>query len=227
MQRTLMLAIGLLGLNVASISHGGVIASWDFTGYNGTVSYAANSTDTSSLSAASLTAAIAPRSDSTTGPGAGNPGTALQFLTKANGNGKDVNGCAFVLTLTTPASVSLSSFSITYDYLATLVTGSSGAQNNWTVSGGSGFSSQTTTISQDGQWHTVTVNFTGGTLAANSTITFTDTLSGYTAGNSFIAAFDNIQVSAVPEPVNLALGVFGLCVVGVGVGRRFSSRMRA
>lgn len=228
-RRIIILTIGWLSFAGASSSQGGVIANWDFDTpptYTGVVPYAANSLDPANLLRATLTTVIAPHSDSTTGAGAGNPGTALQFITKANGNGKEVNGCSFVLTLTTPTSVSLSSFSITYDYLATDV-GGSGAQNDWTVSGGSGFSAQSTTISQDGNWHTITVNFTGGTVAANSTITFTDTLSSYATGNSFIAAFDNIQVSAVPEPVNVALGIFGLGAVGAGAGRRLYLRMRA
>ena len=44
-------------------------------------------------------------------------------------------------------------------------------------------------------------------------------------GNSKLGYFDNVvlngTVVAVPEPVNVALAVFGLCLAGVGVGRRY------
>ncbi len=37
--------------------------------------------------------------------------------------------------------------------------------------------------------------------------------------------FDNVvlngTVTSIPEPINVALGVFGLCLAGVGVGRRY------
>lgn len=43
--------------------------------------------------------------------------------------------------------------------------------------------------------------------------------------------FDNVVLNGtvvpVPEPVNVALGVFGLCVAGVGVARRFYLRTHA
>ena len=47
-------------------------------------------------------------------------------------------------------------------------------------------------------------------------------------GNGF---FDNVVLNGtvvpVPEPVNVALAAFGLCLAGVGVGRRFYLRSRA
>jgi len=43
--------------------------------------------------------------------------------------------------------------------------------------------------------------------------------------------FDNVVLNGtvvpIPEPINVALGVFGLCVVGASVGRRFYLQARA
>ena len=63
---------------------------------------------------------------------------------------------------------------------------------------------------------TETVNFSSATAlngAANVYFRNTPTI-GTTVD------FDNFQVTAVPETTNLALAVFGLCVVGLSVSRR-------
>ena len=53
---------------------------------------------------------------------------------------------------------------------------------------------------------------------------------GVNAPNDF-GFLDNVvlngNVTPVPEPVNVALGLFGLCAAGVGVGRRFYLRAHA
>jgi hypothetical protein len=52
-------------------------------------------------------------------------------------------------------------------------------------------------------------------------------LSGAAGNNNGSFRFDNLEVdslTAVPEPVHYALGVFGCLVVGVGIRRRFLSR---
>ena len=44
-----------------------------------------------------------------------------------------------------------------------------------------------------------------------------------TSGNSLVSW--SLEITA-PEPVNVALGAFGLCVAGAGVGRRMYARVR-
>jgi hypothetical protein len=46
-------------------------------------------------------------------------------------------------------------------------------------------------------------------------------------GNRETFDLDNLQLNAVPEPVNLALSVFALCVVSVGISRRLGRRIRS
>jgi len=86
-----------------------------------------------------------------------------------------------------------------------------------------------------------TFGSTGGTLS--SPISLGDVLAGNTASVTFTLSdavgspgkhsltFSDIQfngtVTPVPEPVNVALGVFGICAVGVGVGRRVCHRKGA
>ena len=60
-----------------------------------------------------------------------------------------------------------------------------------------------------------TVDFSG---ASGSTIYFQNTIGG-------VVAFDNIQITAVPEPINYALATFGLCVGGISFGRRFVRKL--
>ena len=51
------------------------------------------------------------------------------------------------------------------------------------------------------------------------------------AGNDVRLDFDDVAINGsitpVPEPVNVALGVFGLCVAGASVGRRVYARVRS
>lgn len=233
--KILILAAGLLGVAVPLTSQGGVVANWDFdtgTALSGThtatytANYGANSRDAAFLSGAQMTTITlgANTANQTTGAGyTPTATTALQFTAVHTGNDKSVNGSSFVLSLT--SQIALNTFSITYNYLSSITSGT--AVNTWTVSGGTGFTTQTANLTMDGGWHSATVSFTGGTLSANQTITFTDALSAYGSANDSYARFDNIRISAVPEPVNVALAVFGFCLVGVGIGRRIYLRARA
>ena len=86
----------------------------------------------------------------------------------------------------------------------------------------------TGSISANNSWVNQSVNLSSAFNSQAGGVTFrivvwdnaTPLASGYNFGN-----VDNVilngTVAPVPEPVNTALGVFGLCVVGVGVGRRY------
>jgi len=45
-------------------------------------------------------------------------------------------------------------------------------------------------------------------------------------GDARFFEFDNLQVTAVPEPINVALACFGLAFVGLTFGRRIYSMAR-
>ncbi len=86
--------------------------------------------------------------------------------------------------------------------------------------------------------------FSPATSSANVNFDFSD----FTTGNNEVVtirfygwnasngggqlSFDNVAINgsvltAVPEPINMALGVFGVCVAGCGVGRRVYARVRS
>jgi hypothetical protein len=70
--------------------------------------------------------------------------------------------------------------------------------------------------------------FYGMTLdpAKNWTLFIADVSGGGGSGNSTLTSWQ-LQVTAVPEPVNVALAVFGLCAVGVGAGRRYFAKAKS
>jgi hypothetical protein len=53
------------------------------------------------------------------------------------------------------------------------------------------------------------------------TLFFADVVQG--GGTSTLTSW-SLNLTAVPEPVNVALAVFGLCVAGASVGRRIWRR---
>jgi len=235
--------IGLLAVGVCVLvtkqARGAIVtgaAVWNFdsgtknlNAYAGTLPYGANTLNTAVFNAGNMSAATASSGNATQGAGTGfnGLGKALQF-TAQNGNGKSVNGSSFVLSLTIPAGVSsISSITIHYDYLAT--SGAGTALNTWTLSGVTG--SQTAAITQNTGWNSATVTFSGLSLGAG-TITLTDALSGYAAGNANnIAGFDNISFDVsgptlVPEPITYAMALFGLIFVSGGVGRYYIGNAR-
>jgi hypothetical protein len=233
----ILLVIGIC-MRVQSLS-AAIISTWNFdsgtqngTAYAGTVPYTANSFDTAHLTAASMTTVTpASASGGTQGAGTGfnGSGTALKF-TAGTGSSKSVDGSSFVLSLTTSSTAQLNgTLSITYNYLSS-ATGVN-ALNTWTASGIGG--TQTAAIIQDGAWHQATVVFTGLSVGAGQTITFTDALSGYANNNPpgvNFAEFDNISFTAaftaVPEPVNYGMAAFGLIFVAGSAGRFYFRRLR-
>jgi hypothetical protein len=207
-------------------------AVWNFDGttpYNGTTPYAANSLNATVFNSGSMSVVHATQKNNQ-GAGAGDSGgVALQF-TANNKPSKNVNNCYFTMTFTVAANVTdFNSITITYNYRATSST-RSGALNTWTL-GGAASGSQTVNITQNGNWNTATVDFTGLTLAGGDTFTITDRLTGYANGAGNFAGFDNISftvdpalpggITPVPEPITYALPLFGLMFIGIAIGRRY------
>ncbi len=97
----------------------------------------------------------------------------------------------------------------------------------WAVSGiGSSGSIATTTLSGTA-WTAVDLSLTSLKTTGTSLV-LTGTFSGGTGtGTAGSIGFDDIQVTAVPEPTNYALAGFGLMFVGVGVGRSYFGRRRS
>ena len=95
----------------------------------------------------------------------------------------------------------------------------------WSTTGSS-FTDLGTVSTTSSGYQTLTADFSSVTALNNaSTIFFRATLNGAT-GSSSTTDFDNFQVTAVPEPVNVALVLFGLGVVGMKFGRRLFSVVR-
>jgi hypothetical protein len=131
------------------------------------------------------------------------------------------NDGTFTLALT--ALVNLGEFSLSYAVNEGTFPGPQ-IQWSWTNSV-AGYGSSTKDIISVG-WESDTVDFAGSSLSAGQTITFTMQLvndHGY--GNN--VAFDNLIVSAVPEPVNAALLIFGVGLAAVPTGRRIYLWARA
>jgi hypothetical protein len=132
---------------------------------------------------------------------------------------------SFVLQFTTSAN--LSSFVITYDAQVSATTAST--VNTWAYSTDSGATYTAMSGQPSGNTTTSQVLYTvsQNTAVANgNTIYFRDTVSGASA-NGTDAYFDNITVTAVPEPTNYALAGFGLMFVGIGAGRFYLARRRS
>jgi hypothetical protein len=117
------------------------------------------------------------------------------------------------------SGVNVGEFVITY---AAEKNGNSGNQE-WDYSlDGNTWTTLTTTLKARPKFSTVTADFSGITsLNGASTVYFRDTF------DSDIK-YDNIQVSinAVPEPINVAVASFGVCMLVIGFGRRLYSKLR-
>jgi hypothetical protein len=89
-------------------------------------------------------------------------------------------------------------------------------------------------IASPGSLPTYSYTPDGGSLAAFNgsdpngtwTIFFADMASGGGSGPSTLQGW-TLDITAVPEPVNVAMGVFGVCLAGIGLGRRIYARAKA
>ncbi len=207
MKRIFGWAIGLLLLGATLTSQAGIIALWTFDG--GSTGVDQNpvtlNTDPNYQNGASLSSSVSistlflgsPSGDPRTSPGSPNYGIAQTGGT---------------LTLLISGN-GFSGFQLAYQALD----GGSGAQSwQWSSDNSSWNSPVSASLPISGAgWSADTVDFSG---ASGSNIYFRNTIGG-TVG------FDNIQITAVPEPINYALAAFGLCVGGISFGRRYVRKM--
>jgi hypothetical protein len=120
----------------------------------------------------------------------------------------------------------LSGFTLNYYIRNNGGSGGNAADVQWTYStpGGSGNLSQLNNAPDT--FGPQTVSFTGfPDVSGYSTLSFTATVTGGQNNNG--AYFDNLSLTAVPEPINYAMAVFGLVFVCVGAGRFYLGRRRS
>lgn len=208
---------GVLVLGATLTTHGGLIAAWTLEG---------NST-------ADLTTGISPNTDVTynpsgvtgtlTGAGTASMGTGGAGVNTLNDprttpiNSANVifTGPNTLLTIQLNNVAGLSGFTLTYA-AHDVLSGTQGWQ--WSIDGSTWANPDSSTLSLGSSWSVNTVDFSS---ASGSTLYFQNTVN---SGFGF-AAFDNFQVTAVPEPISYALAAFGLCVGGVSFGRRFVRKL--
>ena len=207
------LCVGLYEANAAS-----TVATWDFT----TTWTSATTVNLAGTAGAYITGT--PNLNGTiTGTGStaitrvatgGQSGAYMQFNPQTSGNGQPMQ---FTLQLT--AGAPMSGFTISYYGRVSATTAADTQSWAYSTDGGANWTTLTTqpgTLTTTWTQYTVTPNVS----VASGTVWFRNTLSGATANNQN-TEFDTISITAVPEPVNVALGVFGLSAVVVGVGRRY------
>jgi hypothetical protein len=223
LQRTIsLLAAGLLSLMASQSAQAALIANWQFDTYGGGALSAfhpdAGAQSATAIANASVAGSPLPVLSHITGTTvnqttASAPNNALQVQSGANGS-------SFTLTLQV-SGTGLSGFVVTY---ASGDNSVPGYTQTWSYSiDGTTFTSLPTTINAA---NTTTFNGTAYTadfsaitaLNGAANVYFRDTIA---LGNNDQVRFDNIAINAVPEPVNVALGVFGFCAVVGGVGRRY------
>lgn len=228
LRRMTVLTVGLVSLAATLTSQGALITTWDFTGFVGgaqgaVVNYPSPGYTTKDPSVSSASLAANPLAKTTVQAlNPGYSGISMRFTESNNGHSLGGN---FILTITPATGYTLSAFSITYYARSSIATSDTWA---YSVNGGSSWTSasaQPVNISAGNTWNQYTVNFTAFSVSSGS-VQFRDLFTSTSQGT---ADFDNINLYAtvVPEPVNVALAAFGLCVVGVGVGRRIYLRARA
>ena len=206
-------------------THGGLIAAWTLEGNNTT----------------QLTSGISPNTDVTydpgyvtgtlTGAGYANMGVVSAGVNTLNDPrttpvnsanviyGGNLGSGPMTLTIQLNNAAGLSGFIITY----AAANVSSGTQLwEWSQNGSSWNSPDSSTLSLGSSWSVNTVDFNTASPSLSGTIFFRNTVNSGSVG---LAAFDNFQVTAVPEPINYALAAFGLCVGGICFGRRFLRKL--
>lgn len=136
---------------------------------------------------------------------------------------------SFTITPTAGNRLSLSgTAALTFQYARN--TGFGGAEFSWAVrSSLDGFTANIATgaTTGSGTWFNASVNLGAGFDFEDGTaVTFRIYVADGTANSATAYGYlDNVvlngTVSVIPEPVNVALGVFGLCAVGFAAGRRY------
>jgi len=148
-----------------------------------------------------------------------------------SGNVQKVDGTVLTFTLNTSGATFVFS-SLTFDYNRADSTKSPNTITwSYTTSGGASGNLGTSTMTGTGLKTDGSVNLSTVTLPPGQTFTLTGTLSGGTGtGNPGDVSFDNFAFNAgvtpIPEPIHLAMGIFGLIFVGTGAGRFYLARLR-
>ena len=144
-----------------------------------------------------------------------------------SGNPVQVNGNTLTFTLQIHSTVQLTT--LTFDFDQSF--GQKPTQSiTWTYSGAASGNLSTTTISRENWQAASSVSLSGiRTFTAGQTINVIGTINDGNTQTSQTGdiGFDNFTITAVPEPINLALAACGLCVVGFGIGRRVHVWARA
>jgi hypothetical protein len=205
MLRTILCgSIVLLAVGATLQSHAALtLGSWDFTGQSGSGPYSPTAGTQSGSATLTASGTFALNSTGTLTTGQTYP--YLDFSTTSGGS--------FILHL---SGTGLSGFVVSY---LGEKNGGSGTVT-WSYSTtGTGGSFSSTGLTQPGAL---------GSAFASSSIDFSPITALNNQANVYLqvsfgakTAFDNIQVSAVPEPIHYGLAAFGLIFVGVGTGRRF------
>jgi hypothetical protein len=224
MKKTLLTIVALTTL-VAS-TQAALIAHWGFDSFTGSPLPRSLSPEDGLQTSATLVVdpvALVPENKlaSVTGTTVNDPrGTpAASFAIEFQGQTGNNNGYTLHLS-----GLVRSDFFVTYTAQATA---GGTAQNTWSWSiNGTTFS--TVGVTQPGviglTYSTFTVDFSGVTALNGATDVYLRSI-GSGGGNN--SDYDNIQVLAqIPEPINVALALFGLGFVGLKFGRRLFSFVR-
>jgi hypothetical protein len=210
---------GVLMFGAALTTQGGLIAAWTFdTQIDPPTGLAPNSDVTYNPSGVS--ASLTGVGGAVAGISTVNKGST--DLNDPRGTPANPNYCLAVGVLSGFVTIQvnaagLSAFSLSYAAVDLNPGGGSLQDWKWSTDGVTytGLPDSSSTGINTLTWSLNSVNFNS---ASGSTLYFQDTLSGF-------VAFDNFQLTAVPEPINYALAVFGLCVGGICFGRRFVRKL--
>jgi hypothetical protein len=204
-----------------------LIAEWQFDSYSGGGTITSYNPEYGTQSGSATLNAIQPATKHafTTVTGTdvnenatSSPNRALQMATTQGSPG------SAVLTLQV-SGTGLTGFVVKYASKDNSLTGHT---QTWSYStDGSTFNFFTTVNApNDGSWALQTIDFSSITgLNNQSSVYFRNTI-GFDNNNQSVS-FDNISITAVPEPINAAFAGFGLILVGLSVGRFYLRRRRA
>ncbi len=218
-----LVAVAILGASIQEVNSA-LLAEYNFNSSNG------NSSDTDTLSTAGTFAATGITTSYGT-PSFGSYGVAFR-ADSANLSNTRNNAQYYSFTITPSSGYMLNlggtgalTFDISKNQTITSWTFSYAVRSSIDA-----YASDLATgaVSANNSWASQSVNLSSAFNSQASAVTFrmivwdnaTPLASGFNFGN-----MDNVKLSGtvapVPEPVNVALGVFGFCAVVVGVSRRY------
>jgi len=213
-----------------SSAKAGVIADWNFNSLGSGTPPSSINADTFNSSLVNATPSITATAAGQVSlarysPGAGSSGYALEWTSASHGNqlGTAANA-SFIIQL--KAISTLSSLAVNFNGL---YTGGTALASYWSYNintGTVGTYSTPVTENLSSTWASTPYNpFSGLTLTSGQTLDIQVTFSA--GGNPAGIAFDDVVITAVPEPINYALACFGLLFVGGSIGRFYLVRGRA